>query len=223
MMKKQTVLGIMFLLAGLTVRAATVEEWTFCRDAAGTALSNAYNSAGSAAFALSPGYNDSFVRADGEGFLLSMNDDAGSTTGMWTDGALLAADVASTVSTGTRFLRYDFEYYLSNASASNDSGCVVGFSFYDSTGDNVAGVTLQYDTGAAPSTPYQVTQVTEITNFIGSVAVVAKLDIDAKTLDVWYDLTGDVSGFQETFQVFCEAEDSPAIWRLVGANTLENP
>lgn len=194
-MKKRV--GTVAALLAVTgwVHSATLQEWTFYADPFGTVLSNAYNSAGSAEFALTSGFDDASVFADGAGALLCLHDDDNSTTGLWTNGAVLTADTGGSVSAGVRYLRYDFSYDLSDIGALNDSGCLVGFSFYDSSGDKVAGVALKYDVALATSTPYQVTELTELTNTAGSVAVLARVDLGEQTLDVWYDLSGDVSGF----------------------------
>lgn len=176
----------------ITLQAATLNEWNFYSDPAGKTLSQSVNSAGAAVFAVG---NEAGLSTDGLGNLICTQNDPG-TTGMWTNGAILDATLSSPVTTGVQFLRYDFSYDLS--STSNDSGCVASFAFYDGTSNEVAGVILEYDVGANTNPTYQVIELTEITNTIGTVAVVAKIDLSSQTLSVWYDLTGDVSGFSES-------------------------
>jgi len=174
----------------LTLQAATLNEWNFYSDPAGKTLSQAVNSVGTAAFSVG---EESGLATDGLGSLFCAQDDSGSTTGMWTNGAILDATLSSPVSSGVQYLRYDFSYDLS--STNNDSGGVAGFAFYDQTSNKVAGVALQYDVGANTNPAYQVTELTELTNTVGMVAVVAKINLSNQTLSVWYNLTGDVSGF----------------------------
>jgi hypothetical protein len=171
----------------LTLQAATLNEWNFYSDPAGKTLSQSVNSAGTAVFAAG---NEAGLSTDGLGNLPCTQSDAG-TTGMWTNGAILDATLSSPVTTGIQYLRYDFSYDLS--STSNDSGCVASFAFYDGTSNEVAGVGLKYDVGANTNAPYQVTPLTELTNTVGTISVIAKIDLSSQTLSVWYDLTGDVS------------------------------
>lgn len=188
-----TVIFAFFLLLGRTsLCAANVNEWNFYSDPAGKTLSQAINSSGSAVFESG---GTGFLETDGFGKLLCTHNDIG-TAGMWTNGAILAAGLSSPVSSGVQYLRYDFSYSLT--STNNDSGCVAGFAFYDGTGNKVAGVIFQYDVGAGDAPGYVITELTELTNSIGTVAVVAKIDIDAQTLSVWYNSSGDVSGFSES-------------------------
>lgn len=175
-----------------TLQAATLNEWNFYSDPAGKTLSQSVNSAGTAVFAAG---NETGLTTDGLNNLICTQNDPG-TTGMWTNGAILKAALSSPVSSGVQYLRYDFSYDLS--SASNDSGCVAGFTFYDGTNNKIAGVALQYDVGANTNPTYQVTQVTEMTNMVGTVAVVAKINLSNQTLSVWYNLNGDVSSFSES-------------------------
>jgi autotransporter-associated beta strand protein len=191
-MKKITgLIHILLTAAGLSV-ATTLNEWNFYSDPYGKTLSQAVNSKGSASFALASG-SETGLQTDGLDRLRCTQNDPG-TAGMWTNGAILNASI-SPVSSGIQYLRYDFSYDLS--STNNDSGCVAGFAFYDSTSNKIAGVALQYDVGATTGTPYTVSQVTELTNTAGTVAVVARINMTNKTLAVWYSLTGDVSGFSE--------------------------
>jgi autotransporter-associated beta strand protein len=193
-MNIQNVSGLAALLIGLSTHAATLQEWTFYSDPAGKTLSEAYNSAGTATF--DAGGSGS-LETDGLSFLRATGTAAGDT-GMWTNGAILNASVPAQ-SSGTVYLRYDFEYDLSDTDSLNDSGCVLGFSFRDATGDKVAGIALQYDvgTGTAPA-GLTVTELETGLDPVGSVSVLARVNLGASpTMDVWYDLTGDTSGFTE--------------------------
>ncbi len=174
-------------LAGFLAPAATINEWNFYSDQAGKTLPNTVNSAGSAFFIAVPGYNDSYLRTDGLGALLSTFNDPG-TAGMWTNGALLDATTAS-LTTGVFFLRYDIEYDLN--STNNNSGTLLGFSFTDAAGTKVAGVALQCDLGvsAAPIN-LNLNSLCDLTNFTGKVNVIAKVDMTAQKMAVWYDLNG---------------------------------
>jgi|GEM_PF-3502233 len=174
------------MLTGVSSRATTLNEWNFYSDPAGKTLSQAVNSKGSATFASG---GAGFLETDGQGALLCTYNDPG-TSGLWTNGAMLDATV-SALTTGTFFLRYDLSY---NLNATNDSGTLAGFAFTDATGTKVAGVALQYDAAAA-TTPTNLT-VTELidlglgTNFSGKVSFIAKVDMVAQKMAVWYDLTG---------------------------------
>jgi autotransporter-associated beta strand protein len=192
-MNKRNVSGLAALLIGLCTHAATLQEWTFYSDPAGKTLSEAYNSAGTATF--DAGGSGS-LETDGASFLRATGTAAGDT-GMWTNGAILNASVPAQ-SSGTVYLRYDFEYDLSDTDSLNDSGCVLGFSFRDATGDKVAGIALQYDvgTGTAPA-GLTVTELETGLDPVGSVAVLARVNLDADTMDVWYDLTGSTASFTE--------------------------
>jgi hypothetical protein len=194
MMKKLICLiSTVAALAGLSAQAATLQEWNFYSDPAGKTLPNA-NNPGSATFSLIPGYDDSALLTDGAGNLISTHEDPDST-GMWTNGAILSADLGINTTSGTQYLRYDFSYDLSDTDSLNDSGCVVGFAFFDSISNKLAGVALQYNVGTTTSAPYEVEELTELTNTIGTVSVIAKIDLAGQSLDIWYSLTGDVSGF----------------------------
>ncbi len=184
------------VLAGFSAQAVTLNEWNFYSDPAGKTLSNAFNSAGTASFALNPGYNDTSLRTDGSGSLICTNNDLG-TNGMWSSGSVLDA-TTSNLTSGTFFLRYDFKYDLS--ATNNNSGTLLGFAFTDATGSKVAGAALQYDLGAA-NTPSNLT-VTPLadlgTNYTGNVSIITKVDMATQKLAVWYDLTGAGSFSAET-------------------------
>ncbi|MCF7816892.1 MAG: hypothetical protein K9M54_03320, partial [Kiritimatiellales bacterium] len=184
-MKKVIVGASGLYLAGMSVAGETLNEWRFKLDPPGATLAQAINSGTDGAVFASGGAG--FLATDGAGGLLDTGNVVGSG-GMWTDGALLAADVAN-AATGVRFLRYDFRYDLSDYR--NDSGTVLGMTFIDGSGTNVAGVALALDKGA--STPPQNLALTEIATdlaFTGTVSVIVKVDLDSQTMDVWYDLTG---------------------------------
>ncbi|MBI9019677.1 MAG: hypothetical protein JEZ10_00270 [Verrucomicrobia bacterium] len=161
-------------------------EWTFEADLAGLTLSQAEN-VGSEGSVFSSG-GAGFLETDGLGGLLCINDAVG-VNGMWTNGAVLDAGVASRTS-GICYLRYDIEYSLTNAL--NDSGAIFGAYFTDSSNGKVAGLVLNYDTGgdAAP-TNYTVTVAAEdeIAQS-GTLTAIAAVDLDSNTLKVWYSLTG---------------------------------
>lgn len=180
-------ISVIGLLYGLIVSAGgeVLNEWRFKTDAAGLMLAQAINSGTNGALFTSGGAG--FLETDGGGSLLDTGDVAGSG-GMWTDGALLTADVTN-ASAGARYLRYDFEYDLSDAR--NDSGTVLGMTFLDGSGTNVAGVLLEFDQGvsSAPSN-LVLTEIAADLALTGTVSVIAKVDMDAQTMDVWYDLTG---------------------------------
>ena len=180
-------ISVIGLLCGIafSVRGEVLNEWRFKTDAAGLTLDQATNSGTDGATFSSGG--SGFLETDGAGGLLDINNVVGSG-GMWTDGALLAADVTNT-STGIRYLRYDFDYDLSNAQ--NDSGTVLGMTFLDGTGTNVAGVALEFDQSAStPPSDLVLIEVVGELSLTGSIAVITKVDLDAQTMDIWYDLTG---------------------------------
>lgn len=184
---------LLLLAVGSSVRAETLNEWAF-KDASVRTLSQAFNEGSDAA-----GFADGgsgFLETDGVDGLLCTHDDSG-TNGMWTLGATLNAPLPAVVDSGVQYLRYDFSYDLSDEDDLNDSGCVAGFAFYDGTGSNVAGVVLEYDVEAGAVPIYDAVELTEMTDTEGTIAVIAKVDLSTQTLSVWYDLTGDVSGFSE--------------------------
>lgn len=194
-MNKRTFSGFAALLFGVSASAATLQEWTFYSDPVGKTLSEAVNSAGAAVFS-SGGSGD--LETDGFGKLIATGEDSFGT-GMWTNGPILNAALPSSISSGTVFLRYDFQYDLTDENSLNDSGTVLGFSFRDSTGDKVAGIALQYDVGAAPEpADLTVTALETGLETTGKVAVIARVDLDGNAMDVWYSLTGDTSAFIES-------------------------
>jgi hypothetical protein len=192
MMKKRGWILGAAVTAGLAAQAVTLDEWTFYSDQPGKTLPNALNTVGSAVFAPVSGSDDSALLTDGFGNLLSTYSVDGEA-GMWTNGAILTASVP-TVSSGTYFLRYDFEYDLSDTDSLNDSGAVLGFSLKDSTGSKVAGIALQYDVGASTA-PAGLTVDELATDLatIGRVAVIARVNLESQKMDVWYDFSGEPS------------------------------
>ncbi|MBI9020975.1 MAG: hypothetical protein JEZ10_06955 [Verrucomicrobia bacterium] len=187
----------LLLACSFSVHAGVLNEWGFESDPAGRTLSQAINS-GSEQISFGAG-DEAALATDEQGGLVCTQDDSG-TTGMWTNGAVLNATLPAAVSTGVQYLRYDLSYDLSDTNSLNNSGGVVGFSFYDGTGDKVAGVALVRDVGAAVSSPYQMTELAAL-SLTGKVSIVAKVDLASQKMDVWYDLTGDVSGFSEASPV----------------------
>lgn len=183
----------LFLFPVFLAQATVLNEWNFYSDLPGKALSQATNSAGSIRFF--PG-NETGLRTDGIGSLICTNRDDG-TSGMWTNGAILEATLTSPATTGVQYLRYDFSYDLSDTNSLNDSGALVGFGFFDGTSNKVAGVALKYDLGVNTNTPHRIINLTEITNTVGTAAVIAKINLTNQTLSVWYNLTGDTSSFSE--------------------------
>ena len=184
-MKKVIAGACVLCLAVASVAGETLNEWRFKLDPLGATLAQAINSGTDGAVFASGGAG--FLETDGSGGLLGIGDVVGSG-GMWSNGALLEADVAN-AATGVRYLRYDFSYDLSDYR--NDSGTVLGMTFIDGSGTNVAGVALALDKGA--SSPPQNLALTEISTelaFTGTVSVIVKVDLDSQTMDVWYDLTG---------------------------------
>jgi hypothetical protein len=190
-MKKRAVLiSVLLGVAGLA-GAAVLNEWNFYSDPAGRTLSQTVNSKSAAVFSAG---GTGFLETDGRGALVGTYEDVGSS-GMWTNGAILNAALGSAVSDEVRYLRFDFSYDLS--STNNNSGTVLGFAFRDSTGAQMAGVGVQYDTGSGATPAYTTTEMTALTNTAGTVAVIARIDLMSQTLDVWYNLIGNVSGFSE--------------------------
>ncbi len=127
----------LLLACSFSVHAGVLNEWGFESDPAGRTLSQAINS-GSEQISFGAG-DEAALATDEQGGLVCTQDDSG-TTGMWTNGAVLNATLPAAVSTGVQYLRYDLSYDLSDTNSLNNSGGVVGFSFYDGTGDKVAGV-----------------------------------------------------------------------------------
>ncbi len=165
---------------------AALNEWTFENDAAGLMLSQAVDSGTDHAVFAAGGAG--FLETDGDGRLVCRHVDEGVTNGMWFSGAILDADVANAAS-GVHYLRYDFNYDLSEPERVN--GSVLGLSFIDSSGTNIAGLVFLYDRGNTNiPVPYRTVSLAEDLSLRGKVSAIAKVDMDTHTMAVWYDLTG---------------------------------
>lgn len=192
MKKRITFLLVTALMCG-AASATVLNEWTFEADLAGLTLSMAANSGTDiAAFSAD---TVPVTQTDGLRGLIC-NNDVGGVGNLWTDGAILQADVTDLPS-GVRFLRYDLDYDLT-ATNSNNSGTLLGLSFSDATGTKLAGVALQCLTysGAMPPAGVTETVFESGLELSGSLAVIAKVDLDAvpaPTLEVWYNFSGDNS------------------------------
>ncbi|NOU36798.1 MAG: hypothetical protein HOO88_08515 [Kiritimatiellaceae bacterium] len=171
-----------------TAAAANLNEWTFEQDAAGITLSQAVNSGtDQAAFANG---GSGFLETDGAGSLLCTHT-GGGTNGMWSSGAILDANVTDSFS-GIKYLRCDFSYAL--ADSKHVGGTVLGLSVVDSSGTNVAGAVFSCDWGGT-SIPAEHQADVVATNLYnsGSISMIVKVDMDAKTMAFWYNLTGSNS------------------------------
>ncbi len=187
MKKTVAIVSICFCVFLLAVPAGAeiLNEWMFESDPAGLTLSQALNVGGEGAVFSSGGAG--FLETDGQGDLLCTHEAPGKT-GLWTTGAILDAGVTHAAA-GVRYLRFDIDYDLN--STHNDSGMILGVSFTDGTGTDLAGMALAYDIGEATS-PSGRTLV-EMTNNLpltGTLSAIAKVDLTGQTIDVWYDLTG---------------------------------
>ncbi|MBI9020484.1 MAG: hypothetical protein JEZ10_04425 [Verrucomicrobia bacterium] len=185
-MKKQFNILMAAVLLGGGVSATVLNEWTFETDPAALTLSVATNSGSDgAAFSVD---NNTVTQTDGSGGLVCDYAAAGSG-GLWTDGAVLAADVAPSAPGETRYLRYDVAYDMTSPSI--DSGTLLGFAFADNVNSDLAGFALRYRVGN-PVPPAGVTEqvVKANLNLTGTIAVIAEVNLTAQTLKVWYDLSG---------------------------------
>lgn len=189
MMKKQlSFLLAAVLLCGTTAGAAVLNEWIFDSDAAGLTLSQATNRGTD--LAVFSADTTPVTQTDGQRSLICSNAIAG-VGNLWTDGAVLRADVTNQ-SSGVRFLRYDLTYDMT-ATNLNDSGTLIGLAFADTTSTNLAGVGLLYDSiNGATTPPVGITETVLQSGLAltGSLAVIAKVDLTAKTMEVWYNLSG---------------------------------
>lgn len=173
----------------ITARALTpkyLNEWMFDQDLVGTKLTAATNS-GTDAVNFSGA--DPVTQTDGTNSLICAYEAAASS--LWTDGAVLTADVSDSASDAVRFLRYDFDYDM-NASG-NDTGTLLAMSFSDGSNANLAGVALKYTPASTDDFSAPASSETTITNsfeFSGHISVIAKLDLSAQQLSAWYDLSG---------------------------------
>lgn len=163
-----------------------LNEWLFDRDPAGRTLSEALNSGTDGA--LFEADTNLVTQTDGAGGLVLTNEAAG-VGNLYTDGAILRADVADQAA-GLRYLRYDFQYDLSNTN--NNSGTLMGLSFADTSNTNLAGVVLKYGDPDGVTAPAGVDLVA-VTNDLaltGSISVIAEVNLTNQTISVWYDLSG---------------------------------
>ncbi len=187
MMKKINTFALIALLA-VGSQAAVLNEWLFDQDVAGLTLSQATNSGADTAV-FSPD-TAPVTQTDGARGLICAND-VSDTGSLWTNGAVLTADVSNQVA-GVRYLRYDFDYDMT--SVSNDTGTLLGLAFSDGISTNLAGIVLQYDIGSPNVAPPAGVETVEITTLdpgvTGHLSVIAKVDLGAQTMSVWYDLSG---------------------------------
>ncbi|NOU36317.1 MAG: hypothetical protein HOO88_06070 [Kiritimatiellaceae bacterium] len=187
------ILSLFYLLTGgaAVVASGSLNEWTFEVDPAGKTLSEAINSGTESAQFSSGGLG--VLAADGVGGLVSVGSVAGSG-GMWTDGTILDAVAAHPLS-GIQYLRYDFNYDLSDYR--NDSGALLGMAFLDETGTNVAGIFFHDQNGVSAPDGLTETLMAGSISLTGAVSVIMRIDTGAGKMDAWYDLTGSNS-FSET-------------------------
>ncbi|MGE4488209.1 MAG: sialate O-acetylesterase [Kiritimatiellales bacterium] len=169
----------------MKVTASGLNEWSFNKDASGLTLSQATNS-GTQSAVFSAG-GEGFLETDGNGSLLCTRTSS-STNEMWTNGALLDADLDDMTS-GVYYLRYDCAYDLTTRD--HTDGSVLGLSVLDESGSNIAGVVIaKGNTNSLPD--FEVNKLCSLASS-GSVAVILKVDLDTKTMAAWYNYTGDNS------------------------------
>lgn len=187
MNKRKTLLLAAAVMSGLGVHAATLEDWAFENHAPGLSLSETTNSV-SGGSVFSPA--SEVTQTDGDGYLFLTNEVDTAFGEYWTGGEEFTADIEDADSTSVRYLRYDLRYDLE--ADKNYSGTLVGASFTDGTGANWAGFALAYDVGveAAPPTGLKATTVVEKMDEAGSLSAIAKVDLAAGKMYVWYDVTG---------------------------------
>ncbi len=187
LMKKRNMAALLCCLTVTGPVFAALDEWTFENDAAGLTLSEAANSGSNLAVFAAGGTG--FVETDGAGHLLCTHAGSG-PDGMWSGDTVLDAAVTNGLS-GVYYLRYDFHYDLSGARHTN--GCVLGLSVTDSSGTKVAGLAFTrqvIDSPEEPPVQYHATPLAEDMSDQGQISVIAKVDMNAHTMAVWYDLTG---------------------------------
>ena len=170
--------------------ADPLNEWTFVMDPAGKTLSEAANT-GTETAQFAPG-GTGILETDGLGGLLGTGN--APSNGMWTSGSILDAAITRP-SSGVQYLRYDFRYDLSDVR--NDCGTVLGISFMDETGTNIAGVFFHDNNSTASPDGLTETQITGGLARTGTVSVIMQIDTGAGKMSAWYDLTGSNS-FSET-------------------------
>ena len=185
-MKKQITVLLAALLGGAVAQAQTkyLNEWIFDRDSAGLTLSAAENTGNDGAVFEADALG--VTQTDGEGGLVCSHRISG-VGNLYTDGAILRADVINQADS-VRYLRYDIEYDMT--SEKNDSGTLMGLAFADSTSTNLAGVVIQYNSQAEPPDGIELEEIASDLEMAGTLSVVAKVDLGAQTIDVWYNLSG---------------------------------
>jgi hypothetical protein len=187
MMKKINTFALIALLA-IGSQAAGLNEWMFDLDFAGRTLSQATNSGThTAVFSADTA---PVTQTDGARGLICAND-VSDTGSLWTNGAVLTADVTNQAS-GVLYLRYDFNYDMT--SVSNNTGTLLGLAFSDGTSTNLAGIVLEYDLGSpnvAPPTGVKTSEIATLDPEItGYLSVIAKVDLGTQMMSAWYDLSG---------------------------------
>jgi hypothetical protein len=190
-----------------------LNEWLFDRDAAGLTLSQAINTGtDGAAFGADSG---SVTRTDGTRYLTCNNTVSGSGyTNFWNSGAVLRADVTNQTA-GVRYLRYDFYYDLT--STNNNSGTLLGLSFVDTSGSKLSGVALRYSAGeGAPPSGIKQTVLTNVTALTGKISAIAKVNLTSKTMNIWYNLSGENS-----FNLESNPNATVAITNMTSIDQLE--
>lgn len=188
-MKKQNIVSLAAALWVAGVAGAAVQnEWNFETDSAGQTLDQANNTGADGALFLSAD-TAKVTQTDGAGGLVCSNDAAGEG-GFWTDGAILTADVVDASSPDVRFLRYDVDYDMTSTNI--NSGTLLGLSFSDGGADtHWAGIALKCSvSGEMPPSEVTETVLEPKLELSGRVAVIAKVDLDAQEMSVWYDLSG---------------------------------
>lgn len=186
-MKKRNALLLISLMAGLSTQAAVREDWSF-DDQAGTLLSGAANTGvDNGSFAAG---GDGIFKTDGSGFLNCTPNGANK----WDVSSVVDAAPINTAASDVMYFRYDLKYDL--PSGTNETGMTTGLFFVDDSGNNIAGLALEYDADnveeSAPAdetrTPVAGAQELELS---GTLSAVAKVDTTASTITVWYDSTGN--------------------------------
>ena len=190
-------------LAVLCTQAAVRNEWTFEADASGTGLSGAENSGSEGALFGAGGAG--VLETDGQGALLSTP----SGSSLWDPGSELDADIGNAAS-GVRYLRYDLDYDVSSNSL---FGSTIGISFVDPSGTNLSGLVLAHDAAGSDEVPAGkvMEPVTDFLPLQGTISAIAKVDLDASEMTVWYDVTGS-----NTF-----AESSPALIEPLSISSID--
>jgi len=171
-----------------SVPSKYLNEWLFDRDAAGRTLSEAINSGTDRAVFSTD--TTPVTQTDGFRGLICANDVPNSGN-LWTNGAVLTAPVKNQTS-GSRFLRYDFDYDMT--ATNNNTGTLLSLGFGDGASTNLAAVTFKYDIGSPnASPPAGITETALRTDLelTGSLSVIAEVDLDRQKMSVWYNLTGD--------------------------------